>query len=436
MNRKIISTLLSFALLISCITVMPFSASADMTYYVHENFENVADLQELEERPEIFQVHGGSNGSVGIANIPERGNVVEFNFSSKPSDGTNRNNFIKFNPNPGISLGNNRVIMEAKVYPTVTGNHAIRLFEHTWSSHAYTNNPNFEPLVILQNGNIEGASGAMTAYSVNEWYHIFIVVNSTDNPSERTYDVYANGELIGSSLQRAGTFTTATSSVIEYINIASELLTQRALIKNITQQRICSFGIPIQKKFATKTECCRAREALDIPQNKRTILVMAGSMGYGDMPEIISGILNYDKSFTVLAVCGNNKKLLKKLESKGYGDNVRLFGFTDQISLLMDAADCIVTKPGGLSTSEAMSKKLPMVLVNPIPGQEDRNLEFFLNNGVALAVTKTFTIEEALHFLFCNNSIRLEQIKRQLELLAKPNASADLAEFVLNLKHK
>ena len=223
---------------------------------------------------------------------------------------------------------------------------------------------------------------------------------------------------------------------IEYINIASELLTQRALIKNITQQRICSFGIPIQKKFATKTECCRAREALDIPQNKRTILVMAGSMGYGDMPEIISGILNYDKSFTVLAVCGNNKKLLKKLESKGYGDNVRLFGFTDQISLLMDAADCIVTKPGGLSTSEAMSKKLPMVLINPIPGQEDRNLEFFLNNGVALAVTKTFTIEEALHFLFCNNSIRLEQIKRQLELLAKPNASADLAEFVLNLKHK
>jgi len=218
MNRKIMSILLSLALLMSCITVVPFCASADMTYYVNENFENVDDLQELEERPEIFQVHGGSNGIVGIANIPERGNVVEFNFSSKPSDSTDRNNFIKFNPKPGISLVGNKVVMEAKVYPTATGNHAIRLFEQTWSSHAYTSNPSFEPLVVFQNGNIEGASGAMTAYSVNEWYHIYIVINNTDNPADRTYDVYSNGELIGSSLKRSGTFT--TTNTIDYINIA------------------------------------------------------------------------------------------------------------------------------------------------------------------------------------------------------------------------
>lgn len=219
---------------------------------------------------------------------------------------------------------------------------------------------------------------------------------------------------------------------IEYIEIASELLTQRAIIKGISPDRLCPLGIPVQKKFSAKIpreDACR--EAGVFP-DKPVILVMAGSMGYGNMPEIISGIHNFDKDCQILAICGSNKKLFKKLTSRGYGDNVKIFGFTNNVDVLMDAADCIVTKPGGLTTSEAMAKKLPMILVNPIPGQEDRNLEFFLNNGVALSVTKTFTIEEAMYFMFRDEG-RIELINRQLEKLAKPNAAADLAEFVFKL---
>jgi len=117
------------------------------------------------------------------------------------------------------------------------------------------------------------------------------------------------------------------------------------------------------------------------------------------------------------------------------GNNVKIFGFTNEVDVLMDAADCIVTKPGGLTTSEAMAKKLPMILVNPIPGQEDRNLEFFLNNGVALAVTKNFTIEEAMYFMFSDKE-RLKLINHQLEKLAKPNAAANLADFAIKLTEK
>lgn len=219
---------------------------------------------------------------------------------------------------------------------------------------------------------------------------------------------------------------------IEYIETASELLTQRAVIKGISIDRLCPLGIPVQKKFSVKTPktdaCCKA----GISPDKPTILVMAGSMGYGNMPEIISGIQNFDKECQILAICGNNKKLFKKLTSEGYGDNVKVYSFTDEVDVLMDAADCIVTKPGGLTTSEAMAKRLPMILVNPIPGQEDRNLEFFLNNGVALSVTKTFTIEEALYFMFRDEG-RLELIDKQLQKLAKPNAADDLAQFAINL---
>ncbi|MBQ8004011.1 MAG: glycosyltransferase [Oscillospiraceae bacterium] len=181
---------------------------------------------------------------------------------------------------------------------------------------------------------------------------------------------------------------------IEYIEIANELLTQRAIIKGISTDRLLPLGIPVQKKFSAKLKKEDARRELGLDESAQTVLVMAGSMGYGNMPEIISGIHNFDKKYCVLAVCGNNKKLFKKLSSSGFGDTVKIYSFTDKVDIMMDAADCIVTKPGGLTTSEAMAKKLPMILVNPIPGQEDRNLEFFLNNGLALYVTNKFTIED------------------------------------------
>ncbi len=219
---------------------------------------------------------------------------------------------------------------------------------------------------------------------------------------------------------------------IEYIDIASELLTQRALMKGISEERLCSFGIPVQKKFSRKQTKLDARNELGLDTDTPTILVMAGSMGYGNMPEIISGIHNFNDNCQILAVCGNNKKLFKKLNTAAYGSNVNIYSFTDKVDIMMDAADCIVTKPGGLTTSEAMAKKLPMILVNPIPGQEDRNLEFFLNNGVALSVTKTFTIEEALYFMFRDKD-RLEIMEHQINKLAKPNAASDIADFAISL---
>lgn len=219
---------------------------------------------------------------------------------------------------------------------------------------------------------------------------------------------------------------------IEYIDIASELLTQRALMKGISEERLCAFGIPVQKKFSNKRSKTDARDELGLNSDTPVILVMAGSMGYGNMPEVISGIHRFNKNCQILAVCGNNKKLFKKLNECTQGNNVNIYDFTDKVDIMMDAADCIVTKPGGLTTSEAMAKKLPMILVNPIPGQEDRNLEFFLNNGVALSVTKTFTIEEALYFMFRDKD-RLDLMEHQINKLAKPNAASDIADFAIGL---
>ena len=99
----------------------------------------------------------------------------------------------------------------------------------------------------------------------------------------------------------------------------------------------------------------------------------------------------------------------------------------------MDAADCIVTKPGGLTTSESLAKGLPMIIINPIPGQEERNAEFLLNNGLALMVSETFPVDEAIYHLM-NNIWRRKYLIEMAKAVGRPNATRDLCNHIMSLK--
>ena len=98
----------------------------------------------------------------------------------------------------------------------------------------------------------------------------------------------------------------------------------------------------------------------------------------------------------------------------------------------MDAADCIITKPGGLTVTELLVKQLPAILVNPIPGHEERNAEFLLNNGGAVRISPSFSAGEALHFIFSTPG-RLELMRRSLALIAHPDAARRLCSFSAEL---
>lgn len=219
---------------------------------------------------------------------------------------------------------------------------------------------------------------------------------------------------------------------IEHINLASDLFYNKAASKGIEFSRLLSYGIPVQEKFAHKLTKAEAKAKLGIP-DKQTVLVMGGSMGYGNMASLVESIESLKLDINVLAVCGRNTRQKNKLLDLPPNDNRFVYGFVDNVDVMMDASDCIVTKPGGLTISEAMAKKLPMILVNPIPGQEERNADFMLNNGIALAVNKTFTIDDAIYFLFkCPG--RLESIAERLDVVARPNATRDIADFIMNYK--
>ncbi len=222
------------------------------------------------------------------------------------------------------------------------------------------------------------------------------------------------------------------STNIDYYVTADVLLNNQMRKKGIAENKIIPFGIPINRKFIKKLSKKEAREQLGI-ENKRTILLMMGSMGYGNIEKQIAAIVDMDIDMQVLCVCGKNEKMKKEIDSHiEWKKKITTYGFVDNVDVMMDAADCIITKPGGLTSSELLAKRLPAIVMNPIPGQEDRNLEFLVNNGAALCVTDTFTIDEALYEMFAQ-PWRIRLLKLAVTRLSKPNSTVMLCDFMENL---
>lgn len=220
---------------------------------------------------------------------------------------------------------------------------------------------------------------------------------------------------------------------LDYYVTASPLLNYQMHKKGIPDSKILSYGIPVHPKFSVKISKEEARCSLGI-KNKTTVMVMTGSMGYGSVFKYIKALDNSPMDFQMICVCGNNKKLKKQLDNYISKKDMLVFGFATNVDILMDAADYIVTKPGGLSVSEALAKGLPLILIDPIPGQEDRNQEFLLNTGVAVAVTKTHPVDEALYQIM-NNDIKKDSLPKIISNLGKPLAGRKLGEFILGLKN-
>ncbi len=217
---------------------------------------------------------------------------------------------------------------------------------------------------------------------------------------------------------------------LDYYITASEVLTNQGVKKGISADKFKPFGIPIDVKFAEKLERSEAFQKLGLPE-KKTVLVMSGSMGFGNLEEEILALDRVDMDFQIVTICGNNKKLEKSIEKLETQKSVFTYGYVDNVDVFMDAADCIVTKPGGLTTSEALAKELPMIMSNPVPGQEDRNVEFLLNAGAALKVSRTYPIDDAVIQMFSGDRSRL--IAETMKSLGKPNATRDLAVFIKDI---
>ena len=218
---------------------------------------------------------------------------------------------------------------------------------------------------------------------------------------------------------------------LDYVVCADKRMTYSVCKKGFSKEKILPFGIPIHPKFTVEIpkETARAKLGLD---NRLTLLVMGGSMGFGNMVENVKTLDALDIDYQIVVICGNNKDAYAQLSELETTKKMYVFGFVNNVELFMSAADLIVSKPGGLTSSEALAKRLPMVIVNPIPGQEDRNVEFLLNNGAAVATSKTLKLDEAV-WMCLHDTTHLESIVDAIDKIRHPDSTRKICEFAVKL---
>lgn len=168
--------------------------------------------------------------------------------------------------------------------------------------------------------------------------------------------------------------------------IPHEKLREEFASQGVRPDRIVASGIPVREEFCTHGDKAEARKALGMSPEGRMLLLCCGSMGCGPIRSIALKIGEVmDENDNLVIICGSNRQLEKELQFLT-GDDIRIkiCGFTDKMSLYMDAADLIITKAGGLSTTEAVMKRLPILYIDAVPGCESRNIEFMTDNSYAL----------------------------------------------------
>lgn len=180
--------------------------------------------------------------------------------------------------------------------------------------------------------------------------------------------------------------------------IPHEKLREEFINCGVPENRIMVTGIPVRSGFYSKQSPSAARDRVGLPHGGRVVLMTCGSMGAGPMEELARLLdAHMTPADQLVILCGTNEKLKRDLEKAPLSSRVRIEGFTDQMSDYMDAADLILTKAGGLATTEAVMKRLPIVYIDAIPGCETRNLEFMVQQDCAL----TAQTREELAILVC-----------------------------------
>ena len=220
------------------------------------------------------------------------------------------------------------------------------------------------------------------------------------------------------------------AGLLDYYVTPSDLLEFQLEKKGLDVSKMLPMGIPIKPKFSERIDRAEARKQLGLDLHKHTILLMSGSMGYGKIDESIERLDRLKLDFQVMVVCGNNKRMYRKVKQLVTEKRFDIYGYVDNVDVMMDAADCIITKPGGITTSEAMAKGLPMIMVNPIPGHEMRNAEFMLNNGLALYATKSFPLDEAVFSLF-QHPERINFLRSTIDIYARQNSAQSLCDHLI-----
>ncbi|MFN2459900.1 MAG: glycosyltransferase [Candidatus Velthaea sp.] len=222
---------------------------------------------------------------------------------------------------------------------------------------------------------------------------------------------------------------------IDAYAVATPEMRSTMIARGVEADRVRVDGIPVDLRFAERTRSrAEIRAALGLPPDRPVMLVMGGGLGLGPVATTTRALAQLDREVTAVVIVGRNARLKRQVEeaAANYPYETRVLGFVDNVADYMLASDILLTKPGGLTTTEALSAEVPMILVRPLPGQEQRNARFLEQRGAALRADRSRDIARLVAELLDDpaSDSRLHIAVRQLR---KPFAAETIAGRIAEL---
>jgi processive 1,2-diacylglycerol beta-glucosyltransferase len=204
---------------------------------------------------------------------------------------------------------------------------------------------------------------------------------------------------------------------------------------------VTTSGIPIDPVFAEPKDKLEMRAKYGLRPDVTTILVSAGGFGVGPVEHMLKSLAGLKHPAQIVALCGRNEELKSRLESasarlpRSHHVTIKPIGFTTEMDEYMSAADILLGKPGGLTTSEALAKGLVFAIVNPIPGQEERNSDHLLEEGVAIRCNNLPVLAYKLDRLL-DDPARFASMQASAQRMARPDAARSIVKRLLELQRE
>lgn len=224
------------------------------------------------------------------------------------------------------------------------------------------------------------------------------------------------------------------SKYVDKYVVATEITREDLIKRGILENKIEALGIPVRLEFLKKKNQDELFLKLGIKRGVFTILVAGGGFGAGPVEVIVKRLIDLKATKQILVVCGSNAKLRQRLEdiARNYSNFCRIYGFVDNMDELMSISDILISKSGGLTSSEAIAVGIPLIIVSPIPGQEAKNAEILIRYGVAVDLKNPWHINNEIEKMALKPEI-LKKMKENTKLLSHLDSSLNIANLTLKL---
>lgn len=221
--------------------------------------------------------------------------------------------------------------------------------------------------------------------------------------------------------------------VVDLYCVAADSTGARLVARGVAKDAVVTTGIPVSDRFRAKPDRKAARKKLGLRDDLPVLLVLGGGFGMGPVAEIVTALNRLETTVQVAVVCGRNADLLREVATVERRHPTHLLGFVHNMQDWMTASDLILTKPGGLTSSEALALGRPMMILNPIPGQETANSDFLLERGAAAKINRIEDLPFRLAELLSGEG--LSELSLKAKALGRPLASDAVVAAVISRLH-